>query len=456
MYASKKSILIGFLLILAANFTQAQVGVGTTSPAASAQLDVSSTTKGFLPPRMTTLQRNAISNPAIGLVIFNTTTNTLNIYFSGAWYQLCSSLASGSIATLITAPITNYGTLEPGVEASGVYSDISYTGGNGENYSGQTVTSTSVTGLTATLSGGAFAVGNGTLTYNITGAPSRAGAANFQLIIGGKTGTFTRIVTTPGINGTEVYHWVNSQLYRFDGTNLDPVFSNPPNGNLGGMSYLGVINGKAYHHINGQDYSFDGTNWDPVFSNPPPGLFGGDSYLGVINGKAYHTMDGMVHSFDGLMWESYISFLPDVNFGGMSYLGVINGIAYHHDIFSGQVYFFDGTNMGPVSSNPPNGNLGSYSYLGVINGKAYHWVNGNSLYSFDGINWEILSSTPPGGNLGGMSYLGVINGKAYHNIDGQVYSFDGLMWEPNFSFPPIWNLGGWLFTQISPTLLAQF
>ncbi len=67
---------------------QAQsVGIGTT-PAASAQLDVSSTTKGFLPPRMTTTQRDAIVSPAAGLVIFNTTTNSLEIRNNSAWVSL--------------------------------------------------------------------------------------------------------------------------------------------------------------------------------------------------------------------------------------------------------------------------------------------------------------------------------------------------------------------------------
>ncbi|WP_396147337.1 hypothetical protein [Flavobacterium sp.] len=55
----------------------AQTGVGTTSPDASAVLDVSSTTKGLLLPRLTAIQRNAIINPAKGLIIFNTTANEL-------------------------------------------------------------------------------------------------------------------------------------------------------------------------------------------------------------------------------------------------------------------------------------------------------------------------------------------------------------------------------------------
>ena len=55
----------------------AQVGIGTNSPNANAALDVVSTTQGILFPRMTTAQRNAISNPAEGLTIFNTDLNSM-------------------------------------------------------------------------------------------------------------------------------------------------------------------------------------------------------------------------------------------------------------------------------------------------------------------------------------------------------------------------------------------
>ena len=47
-----------------------QVGVGTSTPDAAAALDVSSTTQGFLPPRMTAAQRNSISNPPAGLMLW--------------------------------------------------------------------------------------------------------------------------------------------------------------------------------------------------------------------------------------------------------------------------------------------------------------------------------------------------------------------------------------------------
>lgn len=56
--------------------------------AASAALDVVSTTQGFLPPRMTSTQRDAISSPAEGLQIFNTTTSKLQVRAGGAWVDL--------------------------------------------------------------------------------------------------------------------------------------------------------------------------------------------------------------------------------------------------------------------------------------------------------------------------------------------------------------------------------
>jgi hypothetical protein len=65
--------------------TFAQTGIGTTTPHASAQLEVSSTTKGFLPPRLTTEQLNNIANPATGLVIYNTTTNILEYKTASGW-----------------------------------------------------------------------------------------------------------------------------------------------------------------------------------------------------------------------------------------------------------------------------------------------------------------------------------------------------------------------------------
>jgi hypothetical protein len=65
-------------------FSQA-LSIGTTSPNASALLDITSTTKGFLPPRMTGAQAEAIATPAEGLMIYSNNGNGTTITSTGWW-----------------------------------------------------------------------------------------------------------------------------------------------------------------------------------------------------------------------------------------------------------------------------------------------------------------------------------------------------------------------------------
>jgi uncharacterized protein (TIGR02145 family) len=195
----KKTVLL--MLLIVATIAQAQVGIGTETPNASAILDVSSTTRGLLFPRMTTTQRDAIASPSAGLVIFNTTSNCLNMFTGAIWNELCGTATQGLVATLSCTPTDN-GTPTANTAASSVSSVFSYTGGNNLTHNGQTVTSTGVTGLTATLTSGTMSSAGGTLTYNITGTPSGSGTASFAINIGGRTCTLTRTVFAVGTIAT--------------------------------------------------------------------------------------------------------------------------------------------------------------------------------------------------------------------------------------------------------------
>ena len=77
-----KIIITSYLLLHTSYLITAQVGINDNNaqPDASAMLDVKSTTKGILIPRMTTTERNAISSPATGLMIYNTSTSAFNFY----------------------------------------------------------------------------------------------------------------------------------------------------------------------------------------------------------------------------------------------------------------------------------------------------------------------------------------------------------------------------------------
>ena len=77
---------------------EGSVGIGTTTPATSAILDLTSTTQAFLPPRMTTAQRDAIADPVPGMMLFNTTTQKLEIYISG-WSTM--SFSSPTVKKLL-------------------------------------------------------------------------------------------------------------------------------------------------------------------------------------------------------------------------------------------------------------------------------------------------------------------------------------------------------------------
>jgi hypothetical protein len=79
-------------ILYGSNFFSQNTGattLGSSSAAdASAMLDIRSTTRGFLPPRMTTIEKNAIASPAAGLIVYDSTTNKLCCYNGSTWNDL--------------------------------------------------------------------------------------------------------------------------------------------------------------------------------------------------------------------------------------------------------------------------------------------------------------------------------------------------------------------------------
>ncbi|NGZ90780.1 FISUMP domain-containing protein [Psychroflexus maritimus] len=98
MNALTKCFSLGVLLCSLTSL-KAQVGIGTTNPDASAILELEATDKGFLPPRLSTAERDAISNPAEGLMIYNTDNNCLEFRNDTFWISACDgSVQTGSIS----------------------------------------------------------------------------------------------------------------------------------------------------------------------------------------------------------------------------------------------------------------------------------------------------------------------------------------------------------------------
>jgi hypothetical protein len=186
-----------FLLVftMAAITASAQLGIGTETPDSSAALDVESTERGVLIPRMTVIQRDAINNPASGLMVYVTDFQCMQVNDGTPAEPLwrCVSGIGGSSGYVMAlsncaSPTVNIAS-RPLIEnelANGITVDIDYVGGNGGTYKAETVRSTGVMGLTAMLPAGSFATGDSIVRFTITGTPTSFGTANFAISVGGK------------------------------------------------------------------------------------------------------------------------------------------------------------------------------------------------------------------------------------------------------------------------------
>ena len=124
--------LVIFMSCLCITKSIAQIGIGTTSPDESSILDVSSTNKGILLPRMTTSERNAISSPALGLVVFNSEYNCLNVYTGMVWQGIGTCDYSSAIS----------------FSGSPVYNGVSLLGSQGIGYSNESIQNISTITIT--------------------------------------------------------------------------------------------------------------------------------------------------------------------------------------------------------------------------------------------------------------------------------------------------------------------
>ena len=86
--------------------TYGQVGIGTTTPDASSALDITSTTKGLLIPRMTETQRDAITSAATGLMIYQTDGTVGFYYYNGSsWAEVAATSKTYSIGDIVNGGV---------------------------------------------------------------------------------------------------------------------------------------------------------------------------------------------------------------------------------------------------------------------------------------------------------------------------------------------------------------
>jgi hypothetical protein len=158
---------IFFLLLLLSGLGFAQTGIGTTTPDASAKLEVAATNKGFLLPRMTATQRAAIASPATGLMVYQTDAPSgfyVNTGSSGTpnWLRISNDwIKSGNDISYTTGNVSTTGNLTGGnVSTSTISGFAANVASISANYpitaadNGKIIQSTSASAITVTIPAG--------------------------------------------------------------------------------------------------------------------------------------------------------------------------------------------------------------------------------------------------------------------------------------------------------------
>ena len=175
MQKHKRIIILAMLL--ATVTSKAQVGIGTATPEASAKLDVSSNSKGLLPPRMTDVQKNTIASPKAGLMVWCTdcgSTGQMQVFNGSEWTDLIGSpsITASSNGTAVVSEYAVFGastgTLTIGVPVTGVTQTITATVVSVGTYD----ITTTANGVTFAKSGSFTATGNQDIELIASGIPT--------------------------------------------------------------------------------------------------------------------------------------------------------------------------------------------------------------------------------------------------------------------------------------------
>ena len=187
-----------------------QTTMGGTTPNASAELDVQSTSRGMLPPRLTTAQRNAIVNPATGLLIFNTTLNCVEMNIgtptSPAWgcFNTTNTVTAASATptvcrNAVITPITHTTTGATGIgTATGLPSGLTATWASNTITISGTPTAAGTFNYSIPLTGG---LGSAQATGTITVAFNTVSAATSIPVLPINTALTPITLTTTGATG---------------------------------------------------------------------------------------------------------------------------------------------------------------------------------------------------------------------------------------------------------------
>lgn len=251
-----RSALLPVLLLIAVPKAFGQVSIGTSLPHASAAFEVQSTQQGILIPRMSSTDRDAISSPALGLMIFNTTTGAFEYYTGSTW----AGIGPTSITNADVAANAAIAFSKLNISASDIRGLAPYTAGTGISITSgtvaidNTVVTSTYSGSAAigqNLSAGGSADASAILTATSTTKgflPPRMTASQKAAISNAATGLI--VYQTDGTPGLYVYDgasWMHHSQWYSNTASTPSVFSLSKPANLsasGAVANIGVGSGS--------------------------------------------------------------------------------------------------------------------------------------------------------------------------------------------------------------------
>ncbi|PWN68281.1 hypothetical protein C1631_016400 [Chryseobacterium phosphatilyticum] len=190
------------LMIFFMNILFSQVGIGTANPRGALDINKETTNNMGLVLPTNSDPGNLINpmggNVAIGTIMYDSTLSCVRVYKSSGWSKcLCDQCGPTPGFTLDCSTGALSGTFIAGVPSTGTKT-INYTNASGQPYNAISVTSTGVTGLTATAPAGTLANGSGNISLTVSGTPSGSGIASFVVSVAGESCSFTINVNGEG------------------------------------------------------------------------------------------------------------------------------------------------------------------------------------------------------------------------------------------------------------------
>ena len=422
--------LLSFLLLSFAAAAQS-VGVGTTAPAASAALDVTSTTGGLLLPRMTSAQRAAIATPAQGLFVFQTDgTPGLYYYIGKSWLNVVNGMVpdasgyAGASPTSLVSTLAGSGAAgavdaRPGTSAqfsspAGVAVDANgnvYVADAGNSCIRKILIST---GAVITLAGGVHGYSDGTGTNAQFANPTGVAVDN---------------------SGATVYvaDRDNHNIRRIDvSTGVVTTLAGSTNGGASSFGFAdGLGTGALFYHPSGVAVDDRGTVYVADTDN---------NCIRMIVGSNVSTLAGIGRT--GLNGPGYADGAVSVaKFTAPSGVAVdTRGTVYVADPGNNCIRMIRGSNVTTLAGNVTAGysdGTGTVAQFNVPYGVAVD--NSGNVYVADRSNHcirKIVVATGVASTLAGSGVAGFVNGSgaaARFNGPSGVATYCGRSGQPNTS-----------------------